>query len=256
MKDGLYYCELCEVGYYKPSAGNNKCSACPEGTDCDDVGIVVPCILKGYWRSQPPPGEEGDFEKLSVFRCDVEKRCLGGCDLSATCAANVLQTSPVCGVCMEGYFGTDEACSECPSDSSYLKAAEILFVVFIIVVVFGVLLGMFAFDVHTITEINVFVVEEDLQSKKGKAPEISGNPSSERLKKSIVGGIESVSRIYDSLNSHGLFVTVKLALSFVQVLLGTLPRFHLNDDSSSSPSFIFAVDLNLMNYVPILSECT
>jgi hypothetical protein len=64
------------------------------------------------------------------------------------------------------------------------------------------------------------------------------------------------SQFVSNLKSHGLFVTVKLTLSFVQVLLGTLPRLDLNVDGASSPSFVFSVDLNPMHYVPIMSECT
>jgi hypothetical protein len=253
VKDGLYYCELCEVGHYKPSAGNDKCSACPEGTDCDDLGIAVPCILKGYWRPQPPAGEEGDFGKWSVFRCDVAKRCLGGCVLNATCAANVLQTSPVCGVCMEGYYETGETCSECPSSSSNLKAVEVFFVVLIIVVLFCLLLGMYAFFIHSITGINVFITEESSKAPKQEVRTIS--ESRERLKSTMMEGVATVSRVLGDLKSHGLFVTVKLALSFMQVLLGTLPRFKLQVQGNS-PSFVFSLDLNPIKYVPIMSECT
>jgi hypothetical protein len=256
VKDGLYYCELCEVGYYKPSAGNQRCGLCPEGTDCNDVGIVVPCILRGYWRPQPPAGEEGDFKKWSVFRCDVSKRCLGGCDLSATCAANVLQTSPVCGVCMEGYYATGETCSACPSNSSYMKAAEIAFVVLVTLVVFCLLLGLYASNIRTITDTNIFVVEKKLESKNRSTRTLSEAPSKERLKKNLVSVLGTISRFVNSLHAKGLSVTVKLALSFVQVLLGTLPRLNLEVNNRSSPSWALSVDLNLMNYVPIISECT
>jgi hypothetical protein len=255
VKKSNYYCELCEVGHYKPSVGSEPCSVCPEGTDCDDVGIVVPCILKGYWRPQPPVGEEGDFGKWSVFRCDVTERCLGGCDLSATCAANVLQTSPVCGVCMEGYYTTDEKCSECPSNISYLKAAEMVLITLTILLVFCIVLGFYAFLINSFTGINIFVPENPKPTIQN-VRSFSENQSRERLKKRIVVGIATVTRIIEGLLSQGLFVTVKLALSFIQVLLGTLPRFDLRADSSSSPSFLFSVDLNPMKYVPIMSECT
>jgi hypothetical protein len=259
VKDGLYYCQLCEVGYYKPSVGNEQCYVCPEGADCNNVGITVPCILKGYWRPQPPAGEEGDFGKWSVFRCDVAKRCLGGCDLGATCAENVQQTSSVCGVCMEGYYATGETCSACPSNSSYLKAAEIIIVVLLILVVFCSLLGMYAFFIHSISNVNIFVVEKTIaRSSSGSDDKrsLSPNQSSEQSKSKIRNGISFASQIFSDLKSQGLFVTGKLALSFVQVLLGTLPRLDLDVDGASSPSFVFSVDLNPMNYVPIMSECT
>jgi hypothetical protein len=213
------------------------------------VGIVVPCILQGYWRPQPPAGEEGDFGKWSVFRCDVSQRCLGGCVLNMTCTANVLQTSPVCGVCMDGYYGTGEACTKCPSNSSILKATELVVVGLLIVVVFCMLLGFYAFFIHSITGINIFVAEKSVASKRN----VSDIQSRDSIKIRMIESIATVSRF---IVSQGLFVTVKLALSFVQVLLGTLPRLDLDVHIGSSPSFIFAVDLNPMHYVPIMSECT
>jgi hypothetical protein len=255
-KDGLYYCALCEVGHYKASVGNEQCAVCPEGTDCDDVGIAVPCILKGYWRPQPPAGEEGDFGTWPVFHCDVAKRCLGGCDPSSTCAANVLQTSPVCGVCMEGYYGTGATCSKCPSSRSRLKVAEVALVVIMVLVVFCMLFGLYAFFIHMITGINVFVGEKSKPSKQRHDSMLSDGRPTERIKSTITDGLSLASRLFSDLKSQGLFVTGKLTLSFLQVLLGTLPRLDLNADDASAPSFVFSVDLNPMNYVPILSECT
>jgi hypothetical protein len=263
IKDGLYYCSLCEVGHYKSSVGNEECSTCPEGTDCDDVGIAVPCILEGYWRPQPPAGEEGDFKKWPAFRCDVAKRCLGGCDLGATCAANMVQASPVCGVCMEGYYGQGEACTECPSGQSDIKAAEITLLTLVILAVFCLLIGLYAFFIHSITDINVFVVEKGTAASRQDVQHydsvIAEKRSSERssLKRKILDSIAIVPRFLGSLKSHGLFVTAKLTISFVQVLLGTLPRLDLDIHTGSSSSLVvFSIDLNPMNYVPILSECT
>jgi hypothetical protein len=101
-------------------------------------------------------------------------------------------------------------------------------------------------------------VAENVNSKPEKqlVQSFSDNILRERLKRNIVDGVASVARFVDTLVSQGLFVTVKLALSFIQVLLGTLPRFYLHTDTSSSPSFLFSVDLNPMQYVPIMSECT
>jgi hypothetical protein len=59
--DGVYRCSPCIVGYYKPYAGPESCIKCPTGADCDDVGLVIPCVQRGYWRPEPPPGYEADF---------------------------------------------------------------------------------------------------------------------------------------------------------------------------------------------------
>jgi uncharacterized membrane protein len=137
---------------------------------------------------------------------------------------------------------------------------EIFLVVLVIVVVFFMLLGLFAAYIHSSTGINVFVAEKSsadsgLEDRRSDS-EISERRSSERLKNKISSGIRLASQFVSNLKSHGLFVTVKLTLSFVQVLLGTLPRLSLDVDNASSPSFVFSVDLNPMHYVPILSECT
>jgi hypothetical protein len=259
---GLYYCDLCEVGYYKPTTGNQPCSLCPEGTDCEDVGIVVPCILEGYWRPLPPQGEEGDFEKWPVFTCDVTKRCMGGCNLNATCAANVLQTSPVCGVCLDGYYGTGATCTKCPSSRSRLKATEIALVIMMFLVVFCLLVALFSFFIQSVTGINVFAVEiapiavSQSRAKQRYESVTSEGFSHERFKSTISDGILLASRFVSGLKSQGLFVTAKLTISFVQVLMGTLPRLDLDVDGISAPSFVFSLDLNPINYVPILSECT
>jgi hypothetical protein len=132
---------------------------------------------------------------------------------------------------------------------------EIFFVVLVIVVVFCLLLGLYAFFILSITGINIFLPEKS-ESSEQVVRSLSDILSRERFKKKIADTISIVSRFFGDMKFQGLFVTVKLTMSFIQVLLGTLPRFHLQIDGDSSPSFIFAVDLNPMHYVPIMSECT
>jgi hypothetical protein len=57
------------------------------------------------------------------------------------------------------------------------------------------------------------------------------------------------------IKSHGLFVTVKLTLSFLQVLMGTIPRLNIEWTSSVS-LLVTAADLNPMNYFPIMTGCS
>jgi hypothetical protein len=61
--DGVYRCSPCTVGYYKPNAGSESCTLCPTGTNCDNIGVVIPCIESGYWRAEPPSGFEADFNE-------------------------------------------------------------------------------------------------------------------------------------------------------------------------------------------------
>lgn len=80
------------------------------------AGIVVPCILPGYWRDQPPTEEEmGNFHKYSVYSCDYADSCKGGCQLNASCSGDREQTSPTCGVCKEGYYLCSGDCLQCGS---------------------------------------------------------------------------------------------------------------------------------------------
>ena len=65
--DGIYRCSPCIVGFYKPEDGADSCILCPPGAECNDLGIVIPCVEKGYWREEPPYGQEADFSKY-VFR--------------------------------------------------------------------------------------------------------------------------------------------------------------------------------------------
>jgi hypothetical protein len=115
-----------------------------------------------------------------------------------------------------------------------MKAAEIFLVVLMIVLVFCMVLGLYAFFIHTITGINIFVFEDNLQSNEQQLP-ISETQIRDSLKSKMVDGIATMSRFVTNLKSHGLFVTLKLTLLFIQVLLGTLPRLDLDVDGSCRP---------------------
>jgi hypothetical protein len=279
LESGVYSCENCKVGYYKPNVGNESCKECPEGADCDDVGIVVPCILPGYWRPVPAQGEEGNFDDWGIFRCDVSRRCLGGCDLSNSCSENVNPTSPVCAVCKEGYYGGGNSCKLCPANSSFFKSIEYALIVFVILVVFGILFGLYCHFIYSITGVNI--LEKETKSKDTKSEDASekttgrettlsigdqslfsesfdSSSTSEKrsfsFKESLRSKIFHASRILRGLKAHGLFVTVKLTVSFVQVLLGSLSQIDV-DWGSIGADFLLTVDLNVMNFVPVLAGC-
>jgi hypothetical protein len=117
--DGISTCTPCEVGYYKPLPGTDSCLTCPEGADCNDVGITIPCILEGYWRAQPSdPNDLSNFKKYSIYICDYSEVCRGGCQLNQSCRHDRKQSSPVCGVCEEGYYMSDGECYSCQSNQS------------------------------------------------------------------------------------------------------------------------------------------
>jgi hypothetical protein len=254
LKGSTYHCETCRVGFFKPDVGSEPCSMCPEGADCNDVGIVVPCILPGYWRPEPPAGEEGDFSKWEVFRCDLTHRCLGGCQLNATCAMNVKQDSPVCAVCEHGYYALRESCEMCPASSSPWVAMEYFIIVFFILLVIAALVGLYALQIYSILGINVFYSAKDEPQDLKLDDDEDSTPryfrSSSRLARSM--GYASV--IFNLIKARGLYVTVKLTLSFLQVLMGTIPRLNIEWTTSVSSLVNFA-DLNPMNYFPILSGC-
>jgi hypothetical protein len=146
---GIYTCTPCEVGYYKPSAGRESCMTCPEGADCNDVGITIPCILKGYWRAQPPnPIDLSNFKKYPIYICDFSIVCHGGCQLNQTCQHDRKQSSPVCGVCEDGYYMSDGECYACSSNQSGNQTFQ---TIVYILVAFGSLFLLFSVLVFTIT---------------------------------------------------------------------------------------------------------
>jgi hypothetical protein len=112
----VFECHFCRVGFYNDAINTDPCASCPEGTDCEDIGIVIPCIKEDYWRHEPPDGELGDFDRYQVYVCDILNSCKGGCVLNATCAGGREPLSPTCGVCLENYYLSAEGkCIECDS---------------------------------------------------------------------------------------------------------------------------------------------
>jgi hypothetical protein len=134
---GIYSCSYCAVGYYKSEYGSTLCQECPPGGNCNNVGVVIPCVLPGYWRMNPPSADElSDFVKYKIYRCDNEESCLGGCDLNVSCSSDRVQSSPTCGVCIEDYFMSNGYCTKCSHTTSYTPVLIYFFELFGVCLIF------------------------------------------------------------------------------------------------------------------------
>lgn len=212
----LYVCTHCEVGYYKPYEGSDSCKKCPIGADCLDVGIIVPCILEGYWRQEPPLGEEGDFSKYKIYACYDTEGCRGGCYLNASCAEDRVQSSPVCAVCASGYYMRQRECMQCDERSKDMTTIVTAFVVQVVVLAVGISY-LFRRIVPGI-----------------KAEETAGESYLQRIFKSSRTNTSSIdSSIGYLVNSSEKILprtamTAKLTLSFVQVMSKSFYALPLN----------------------------
>ena len=222
----IYSCSACGVGYYKPYPGQEACSGCPEGADCEDIAISVPCVLPGYWRPQPPSGQEGNFDKYEIFECDRADRCNGGCNLNATCADDFKQDSPVCGVCKEGFYQSSfDSCSKCPANVEFRNAMEILFIVLCIGLGVCLLFGLYIMYVASVHDCDVVVLitgKKRCTEEENLTVSNSSGINDTKLGTFITVSRKRVQSVMSSAKSSGLFVTVKLTVSFVQVLVGKL----------------------------------
>jgi hypothetical protein len=225
---GKMVCNPCNVGYFKPYEGSQPCDPCPEGADCDDRGIAIPNILPKYWRQNPPTEEEKrDFDRYRIFRCDIDKNCIGGGpDLSNLCAPNFDPSYPICGVCADGYYLTsDNDCSECSGSDSFISAMEALMSIVTLLVV-----GAFLYFIHSqiidklpqAVPINVVDVKDVPDATLNKQGSSSNSGHDSPVGHIIHSPEVFVRHTFHTLKSHGVFVTVKLTVSFVQVLAGAL----------------------------------
>jgi hypothetical protein len=254
---GKMVCNPCDVGYYKAYVGSQPCDPCPEGADCDDRGIAIPNILPGYWRKNPPTEQaKGDFDAYRIFRCDIEKNCIGGGpDLSNLCAANFDPTSPICGVCSDGYYlDSMNECSECHGNEKFITGMEALMS---LVVVFFV--GTFLYFFHS--QVVEKLPKVAVHTSAPGSIDIKEIPSATLIQQgssSDSGSGSPVAHLFDSprlfvrhtlraLKSHGVFVTVKLTVSFVQVLAGALLSVKVEWTSGIS------MLLSLIRYDPLES---
>lgn len=224
LQVGIMSCASCMVGTYKAYHGAEACTACPVGADCNDVGITVPCVLPGFWRDAPPDDSLGDFDAYPIYSCDIYDACLGGCDLTASCAEGRLHLSPTCGVCADDYFQNPiGGCDECTSiqTSTYVAVSYScgLFVFFFSLII------LFSLQIKT---------EEQLA-----APQTS------------------FSRLFQQFRTHyrKAASTQQLLLSFVQILVGV--QYYLKVDWPEKFSgMVDSFSLGIFDSISAANSCS
>ena len=219
----VFKCTYCDVGFYSPDLGPQACLKCPEGTDCNDVGVAIPCISPGYWRAEPPKSEElGNFETYPVFECDIDEACIGGCSLGSTCAQGRKGSSVTCGVCTDGYFldylGKCMKCDE--NEASYTQAKRTLLGLYC-----GVCIAICSLY-YVCLRISAHKSIKDL-STESNAPSY-GMKILQKTKDILVKA-----KLYFRQN---LSSTCKIILAFFQVMGAFFP-LDIHDERSSSRSF-------------------
>lgn len=117
---GKYICGECIRGEYNMYKDRTGCLLCPEGSNCDEKGTVVPVSLKNWWRKNPWSVEEAgcfsnyyegwevrfDLFHYSFYKCLIEGVCHGG--INSTCSGGHVHGAPLCAVCEAGIEGEKE----------------------------------------------------------------------------------------------------------------------------------------------------
>jgi hypothetical protein len=227
--DDIKICSQCQVGFYSPDFGSEPCYKCPMGADCGDVGVAIPCIRPGYWRQEPPFSEIGNFNKYEVFKCDIEESCRGGCLLNETCKSDILQTSPVCGVCSEGYYNAGNKCDKCTSESRSLYIGR--FFIEAVVVFSAILALLWA------------VTSQEIQAVAARAT--TGYVESKSEAEKYGGFMGHLFFIVSRIIPRGV-VTAKLIISFWQVLTNGFFTLSL-EWPRSMRVFVSLVSINPLN---------
>ncbi len=256
--DNIYSCQKCGVGSYSAYSDTDSCRPCPEGGDCNDRGVSIPCVLPEYWRPEPPADQMGDFNKYKIFRCDITQRCLGGCQLNSTCDSNIDPTSPVCGVCDENYYSYGPSCVECREDRKFIGAMKLLFAIA------GVVLGitfLFILYLDSVCSRCGFNREDLLRlssySKKSETivdQDAQMNGNEKRSKSSVTQMLSFAFLFIQAVKQTGLVVTVKLTVSFFQVLAGTIGALDINW-SSEIASLSKSVQYDPLQAVELFQNC-
>jgi hypothetical protein len=138
-------------------------------------------------------------------------------------------------------------------------AIEDFVVIFFITLVLLALVALYALQLHAALGIIVlggiakYGHEESIIRKEDKKSNLD-----QKGPQDTVGWNRKFARyvykILASIFSNGIFITGKLVLSFVQVLMGTIPRLNI-DWSCSVSMFVNFPDLNPLHYFPIFSGC-
>jgi hypothetical protein len=232
----IFGCTRCRVGFYKPDVGPQLCAECPEGTDCNNVGITVPCISKGYWRAQPENSNDlGDFHKYKVYSCDITEGCISGCQLNETCAAGREGTSVTCGVCMDGYYLNHRGkCLLCTDDDMftpasvigvYVGAVAMLGVLYFILV--RVLVGaeIGAIEAQSLSD-------NKIDSAAIVTPPDGPNTSVSKVQSAALAVKMNLLGIVSPQNFRDTMITAKIVLAFFQVM-SSFFALDLNDRMTS-----------------------
>lgn len=253
--DGSYVCTPCPVGTYKAYEGSTACSECPLGALCNDIGITVPCIEAGYWRSEPASADElGDFGKYKIYSCDVVDNCLGGCQLNNTCDRHVLQSSPVCGVCDDKYYLQNGRCLSCASAMMDSKRVGRLVYSLSTVCMFVVLVVLMVGNIRLHNGSNPaspnISIDKDEHSASLYATESSSfkrfNSRSASIMFSPTLNLFREERHKRAVKKmfRGTAMSAKITLSFLQVMTGSL--FVMNIKWSGSIDWL----RNTLNFNP------
>ena len=222
--DEVYKCTHCLVDYYSADTGSEACRKCPQGTNCDDVGVAIPCVSPGYWRAEPETAEDlGNFELYKVHQCDIDEACEGGCIFNSTCSSGRDGSSVTCGVCSEGfyrdYLGRCMACGEYPRDNQ----AQ------------GTLIGTYVGVFFCIGVLFYFYLRISAH-KAIKDLWNGGNGTAWHQQQPYVGIKEFLKDSRDKIREN-LSSTCKIVLTFLQIMGAFFP-LDIHNDRSSSKSFL------------------
>ena len=165
--------------------------------------------------------------------------------MNATCGYNTLQTSPVCDQCLDGYYSSDHVtCSKCPDNSKTLNIANTVFtitLIFLFVTFYAFLIAKY---VSIRCNVDVWALSYfDFSTKRS----ISRSSSS-------IEQQNARSLTFESIRSTGIFVTVKLTISFVQIIVGSLGSLNIPWSDALSKLFrYFTTDPTA--FTPVFAEC-
>lgn len=232
----IYSCTSCRVGTYSADVSPDPCQICPDGTECNDVGIQIPCISNGYWRAEPLVKEQlGDFQTYPVFACDFVEGCVSGCTLNDTCAEGRVGTSVTCGVCQEGYYLNFRGkCLRCAEDNALSPLSVILIYIgfiFFLGVIFCIGIHLFA--------------SSEIQALKVSSPSASSkNPAAlSKVAHAMTKVKSNVTAYLSPHNFRDVLITSKIVLAFFQVMSAFF-LLDLNNMSSIFQDFVHNFNIN------------
>lgn len=275
--DGISTCTPCEVGYYKPNAGRSGCLECPDGADCNDIGIIIPCIMKGYWRAQPNDiNDLSNFKKYPIYTCDFSIVCHGGCQLNNSCQDDRLQSSPVCAVCKEGYYMSDGTCYSCNNNQAEDKTIQTLIYISAaigsLLMLFSIILFMLSFNVASTQS---FTSDAPLsESEPSGPPSPSSKSRGSNFRRKSLATLQTMTRSVSktifspaiAMLTHqenqrkvkkvikGSGMTAKITLSFLQVMTGSFYMLNI-DLPNYFKSFFNAIRINPFRPIQASFSC-